>query len=510
MKSKTLRRFLGGAVLALCLCILLPLTLAAMVMSVRETMGGPFEELLTFHGDNLMANLVLTAAALAALLGLRFLLERYAHVHLTAAMMAVWLAAALVWIWGTHLVSNIDYARVVQAARSFARDDYSPMRDGYINGFPFQLGICFLLEGVQRLLPWADIDLLMQAVNAVLSVGAAGLMAALGEEIFGGRKTRRSALLLYVCFLPMLFFNSYVYGTVPMIFFCALGFLCFVRYLRTRRAALGLAAALSMGIAYAAKPNAMVPIMALAICAVIDVMRSRDVKLLGFAALAFAFALGLSRLVIWQYELRSGIELAENIHPLSWLVIGFADSEACPGWYNGYMEQFYEMGLTAQEQKAIVMADLAKRLPELLADPAYTLDYLRRKILSQWTEPTYSVLRYGERCEWVGRFNGVAALAYRSGEPLRALLEGVMNIGQQSVYILACLGLLGTLRRREDAGALVIPVTVIGGFLYHALFEAKSQYIYPYIFYLMPYAAHGLCMLSGWTAEWLESKQKKA
>ena len=37
---------------------------------------------------------------------------------------------------------------------------------------------------------------------------------------------------------------------------------------------------------------------------------------------------------------------------------------------------------------------------------------------------------------------------------------------------------------------------VLGGTLYHLLFEAKAQYAYPYMVYMLPLAAMGLCALA--------------
>ena len=44
--------------------------------------------------------------------------------------------------------------------------------------------------------------------------------------------------------------------------------------------------------------------------------------------------------------------------------------------------------------------------------------------------------------------------------------------------------------------ALALPVTILGGALYHLLFEAKAQYAYPYMVYMLPLAAAGLCALA--------------
>ena len=48
---------------------------------------------------------------------------------------------------------------------------------------------------------------------------------------------------------------------------------------------------------------------------------------------------------------------------------------------------------------------------------------------------------------------------------------------------------------KDDMAALALPVTILGGTLYHLIFEAKAQYAYPYMVYMLPLAAIGLCRL---------------
>ena len=40
--------------------------------------------------------------------------------------------------------------------------------------------------------------------------------------------------------------------------------------------------------------------------------------------------------------------------------------------------------------------------------------------------------------------------------------------------------------------ALFFPLVILGGFLFHTLWEAKSQYIFPYFVCMLPAAAMGL------------------
>lgn len=486
--------FLGGAAIVLALCLLLPATVCSFGLLAKLSLAGPFEEWIDYVAQSAARNVVLTAVALAALMGVKCVMERFSGIHLTAIMQGLWLIAALFWVIGIGVVQERDCEAVLNAAKAFAVNDYSDLTWGYFMGCPFQLGIVFFLEMLARLLPGVDTNLLMQCINAFAGVATMGVMAALAETIFGGDEVRRAALLLYMAFLPLLLFSIFVYGTMLMILLCAVAFLCFARYLRTRKLRLAVAMAVSMALAYVAKPNALIPAVALTICAVLEWLSSRDWRALLCAVLGIALGVALCELVIWQYELRSGIELVRNVDRMTWLMMGLDTPASQPGWYNGYVGVYFDLYLTPQEQKAQVYADLARRILELLADPAGTAAFMRDKYLSQWLEPTYSTMIYGERCFWSGHFNGLAVLFYRDSAINRAV-NAYMDVFQQAMYVLACIGLLCALRRRGDAAAVVLPVTLIGGVLFHQLFEAKSQYIFPYAVYMMPLAAQGLCVI---------------
>ena len=54
----------------------------------------------------------------------------------------------------------------------------------------------------------------------------------------------------------------------------------------------------------------------------------------------------------------------------------------------------------------------------------------------------------------------------------------------------------------------MIPVTVLGGALYHLIFEAKAQYAYPYMVYMLPLAAALMCRLEDGAARLICSGKK--
>ena len=288
----------------------------------------------------------------------------------------------------------------------------------------------------------------------------------------------------------------HAYNTLPMFFCTVAAMCCFARYLSTRRARWGLAWTVLMGFAYMFKPNAAIPILALLICSVLDALRSRDGRIVGFALLSAVLGVLFLRAVIWQYELRSGVTLTGNVSMLARLTMGMQDGRVEAGWYNQYIEQFFPLEVTAAQERAAALSDLTQRLQEMKADPALAGDFFARKLLSQWLEPTCGILWYAHLSEPTGTLAALAQQVYAQGDALRTALEAYMNVFQQVLYLLACVGLAGTIRRKPGSLQLLLPLYVLGGVLYHVLFEAKSQYAYIYMLLTLPSAALGLELLA--------------
>lgn len=493
-----LAHVLGFCAMALFVLLLAPVTLGALGTTASSVVANNrMNQEVTLARDG-FGGLALTAAVLLALAALYGFVRRRAGRRALAAALALWTAAALCLVLAVGLVPRADSALVIDAAKRFAAGDFSPLEGEYFSRVSYQLGICLPLEGLARLLPGLDLNLLMQALNCVISAALMALLCGLAGEVMGGAHASYAAMLLYLAFVPMLLFNMFVYGVLPMLLLCVLAMRCFARYARTGERRFGVLYALLIGAAAALKPNAMIVMLALLICAAVHALQRKDGFLLLCAALSVALCMALPAGVIRLYELRAGVTLAPDTGMLLRLAMGMQDSVIAAGWYNGVIEEYWPLSVTPEMEKAAALEMLAARLREFAADPAGAWAFFREKCLTQWAEPSYDILWYGAVCGKSGRFNGLAHAIFRDGSGVRALLTVYMNVFQQAAYVLVLIGTCGMLKeKRVGAVQLMLPVTVLGGFLYHMLFEAKSQYIYPYMLLLLPLAAKGLAMLGG-------------
>ena len=496
--SQKAARFLTLAALIVFACVLALVTLGALSTTASSAVANNrMNQQVTLARDG-FGGLALTAALLLALAAVHAFLRRRAGRRAFAAALALWTAAALCFVLSVGLLPRADSALVIEAAKRFAAGDFSPLEGEYFSRVSYQLGICLPLEGLARLLPGLDLNLLMQALNCVISAALMALLCGLAGGLSGDARTSGAAALLYLAFVPMLLFNMFVYGVLPMLLLCVLAMRCFARCARTGERRFGVLYALLIGAAAALKPNAMIVMLALLICAAVHALQRKDGFLLLCAALSAVLCFALPAGVIRLYELRAGVTLAPDTGMLLRLAMGMQDSMIAAGWYNGVIEEYWPLSVTPEMEKAAALEMIAARLREFAADPAGAWAFFKEKCLTQWAEPSYDILWYGAVCGKSGRFNGLAHAIFRDGSPVRALLAGYMNIFQQAAYVLALIGTCGMIKeKRIEAVQLMLPVTVLGGFLYHMLFEAKSQYIYPYMLLLLPLAAAGMDLLAG-------------
>lgn len=496
-RMQKLARLLALAALAAFACMLAGVTLGALTVTASSVVAeNRMNQRVTLSRDG-WTEIALTALLLPVLAALHVLTRRWGR-RTEAAILALWTAAAVCFVLAVGLVPRADSALVIDAAARFAAGDFSPLEGVYLNRVSYQLGICLPLEGLARLLPGIDLNLFMQVINCVLSAAFVTQLSRLSGELAGDARVSRAALLLYLLFVPVLLFNLFVYGVLPMLLLCVLAMRCFARYTRTGERRFGVLYALLIGGAAVLKPNAMIVMLALVICAAVHALQRRDGFALLCAALSAVLSMALPALVLRLYEVRAGVTLAPDTGMLLRLAMGMQDSMIAAGWYNGVIEEYWPLSVTPEAEKAAAAEMLAARLQEFAADPAGAWAFFKEKCLTQWAEPSYDILWYGAACKKAGRFNGLAHLIFRDGSSVRAVLAGYMNAFQQAAYGLALIGTTGVLREKEwGAAQLMLPVAILGGFFYHMLFEAKSQYIYPYMLLLLPLAARGLAMLAG-------------
>ena len=127
-------------------------------------------------------------------------------------------------------------------------------------------------------------------------------------------------------------------------------------------------------------------------------------------------------------------------------------------------------------------------------NPKECFSFYRDKFLTQWTDPTLA------SCQ--ATYNDFGGRA----EVIQKIYDGdynkyyvfICNMFQNVIFIGVFIWSINNFRKmvapgKKDTFVLTYIgiITVIGGFLFHMLWEANSRYIFPYAMMLIPYAAFG-------------------
>lgn len=178
---------------------------------------------------------------------------------------------------------------------------------------------------------------------------------------------------------------------------------------------------------------------------------------------------------------------------ISYMVMGAKDSQIAPGWWNWYKEIVYaESGYDLEKMDNLVKEDLMEQVDFFVANPNSFVNHYYQKTVSQWTESSYqsiwlSEIRYAMHHQYKD-YDEVGNWVYSK---YNSMIDAGMDLYNTILYCGAFVGVFTGIKQK-DSKKLILPLILTGGFLYHLLFEAKSQYLIIYAMILIPYAAQGI------------------
>ena len=509
MKKGSMDSFAQGlektaAVLALVLlgCFLLALVYAAYtetaVLNTHDLSGEHIE----FREDNLFLNGILTLIFLCVLYLFYRRCDAIPLRRMERALLLWTFVIGAAFIASTKLQAPVysDSYVVTYAARRAAAGDFTQLGEAYFRRFPFQLGYVLyselffraadlVLGGAPEGYRW----LALQGVNLLwLLLAWHALVEITGLLFHRERVQKLTMLLLFFCLQPMLSV-TFLYGNIPAFACGVVGVWVFLLFLDRGQVRYALLTALCLSLAVSLKLNLLIFCVAVGGVWLVELAKNRSLRSLLCLLLTAACVLVIPGLPKKLYEMRSGFAFGEGIPMIAWMAMGFDQGHAAPGWYDEHhtVEVFTQSGEDASATAADAKRYLAERVREFKRAPGDALRFFRQKLYSQWNEPSCGSLWLNQVQLSFSEKGKIYDFFCGSGARRTA---NVMNHVQQLVLLGALLGMPGHWRRRRIRQCL-LPGIVLGGLLYHLLFEAKSQYALPYFMLLVPLSAWGLSRL---------------
>ncbi len=459
----------------------------------------PSGEHIDFYEDNVFLNIIIIILLLSVL----YLYYRYNEAKRLRRMEII----LLVWIFlfGTAFVVSSklrspiysDSFVVTYGAQRAALGDYALLSDNYFRRFPFQLGYVLYSEVFFRIsglflhgLPEGYAVIALQEINLLWLLAMMHALIEITGLLFDDPKVSKLLMLLAFFCLPPILTIPFLYGNIPAFSCGTLAVWMFLLFMKQGKLRWGLLCALSLSASVTLKLNLLIVSVAIASVWLIELLRRFSLRSLLCLALTVFCVLTIPSLPKKLYEKRVGVTYGQGIPMIAWMAMGLSEGYAAPGWYleehtvTAFEKSKYDPAATAEKARQVI----AERLHVFRNDRTYAVHFFSEKLRSQWNEPSYGSL-------WL---NQVFPSYSEKGALSRYLCEGgqrqtlsIMNHFQQLVFFAVLLGLVSMWRER-DIFKCLLPLILLGGLLYHLMFEAKSQYALPYFMLMLPVAAFGL------------------
>ena len=220
----------------------------------------------------------------------------------------------------------------------------------------------------------------------------------------------------------------------------------------------------------------------------------------------------------------AGIEkMPEGVPSAAYFAMGMEETEGKYGWYNGRnVGLFRDAGYDREQTVLDARETMKASIGEFQNSKRYLIRFYAGKFLSQWGDPTCVSMREMEETR---RHTGelpklVDSLIFGTGS---RILQWGMNVTHSLIYLGLTVYLLSVtgsaLRRKQklrmpaqngqqaqkqaqhlrtvSEPEILLVLFLVGGMLFHQIWEASGRYTMRYYLTMLPLAAWGICRLIG-------------
>ena len=388
------------------------------------------------------------------------------------------------------------------AAKSLNGSDYSSLQPlvGYLFKYPHQIGLVSLERLLLMLLGSENVKGLF-IINLILSICDNFLLYRITDLVFKNSQVSKLSMVMAFLFLPHIFFILFVYGINYGLFLVLLSLFFLIKFINDKKWGNFAGTLIPLVLAVIIRSNYIIMAMTIFIILILDFLRTKSWKNILLAILPFILISLLNGLLVNSYEKASKISEIDGEPKIAWVAMGLDDNPTynrLPGWYDAYVENVYtkyngnEDKITNDSKKLI-----NSRLNTFLKNPGYTINFFKNKFISTWTDSLFQSVWSGPNSSMPVEGQSVngklMSSIYRGGIAYK-ILYYYSSVILIIIYIGAMISMLISMRnmRTSNLFILVFTIYLTGGVLFHLIWETKSQYVYPYVYLLLPLTAYGI------------------
>lgn len=420
-------------------------------------------------------------------------------------LLGVGTVLAILWVYGNQIVPEQDQLYVMQAADHLNVGNYEDFQPGgYLSMYPNQTGL-LLLELLLTKLFGGMNYVVFEAMNGEAYIATLLLLPALAGKLGATPFEKLMTLLAGLFTLPLLFYTSFQYGNLLGLALALDAMYFELNYVEHHRVRDLVLTVLLIVVASAVKNNYLIFLVAIVLHALAEALRKKQVRNALLAVLVIAVYALQSWGTTAALEHKTGGDLSNGVSTMAFVAMGLqVNPVKCDGWYNEFNKESYiESGYDAEKQGVLAKQSISDSVA-YLKSPGNAGRFFLRKNASQWADPLFQSLwtsqvrqTQNERPGWLQR-----VLSPKGSTALGQFLD----VLQFWAYAGALFYLIFGRKKEGFFESLLLQITVLGGFVFHCVWEAKGQYTISYFVLLLPLAVLGFDALLSWIAEKVQDR----
>lgn len=385
------------------------------------------------------------------------------------------------------------------AAKRMNAGNFIDLHKGhYLSYYPYQL---YWVSFERLVLKIHNSVRFLYLVNFFISLGIFGMLYAITCVVSKSNAVRNNSVILSILFLPGLFNILFVYGNVLGYLLFLLSFFFLIKGMQGKSFYLYLSV-LCMVMSYLIKNNFLIGLLTLFIVIVISQVSWKHKLALIVLSLISIMMANFSINSIYSQQSKTDVEISNSIPKSSYIAMGLQEKDpGKPGWFDGYNITVYQ-----RNHNSPVKADNAskryihQRLHEFAKYPSRGITFFKNKVVSTWSDPTYQSIWNGPLPGWGGHLSkGVMTSIYGGGR-LNKILRRISQLNNWLILLMSFYLCLICLRSKQINTLFITAfsfcsIFIIGGFLFHFMWETKAQYVYQYVETLIPTASVAMNIL---------------
>lgn len=414
------------------------------------------------------------------------------ELKMVAINSAVLFAVLTYFVMSTRLYPLYDQAKVLTAVKQLNNIDYSAfLPGGYEERYTIQWGITFYFYIISRIFGSVSIGAI-QMLNVVCIIVSNYMIYKITSLMFSTKigALTHLALSLYV---PLWFYSSFVYGTLPSLMFALVAVYLMIKKEEkiVRKAVDVILSSAAMSVSILLKTNSLIILIAVALILGYYLIKEKKlVYMVSIIALVLVYVFFTKAMSAYVDNL-TRMEM-QGIPRTGHIAMGLMEnSDKGPGWYNGYNFDIYlNNGFDAKIADEEARKEISNSLAGFKSNPANLISFISRKIVSQWNEPSFESLYILYGRDTIPKAPAWFELLSVPTSRLNSVVRELFNLFHIVI-------LFGTFcyfvfeYKNITIDQLILAVVILGGFFFHLFWEAKSQYILVYFILFIPYAVSG-------------------